>query len=370
MLGTETLRAYEDMAREGELGLRVSALLLFGDDGVVTIDHMREGLATFEVDAPAGSRLRVGGIKIFADGIPPLHTAWLGRPYADTPSRGSLVIPGDDDAARVAELHELVRLAHEAGHQVGIHATGDAAIDATVDAFAAAVRRHPREDTRHYVIHADLTYEASLRTMGRHAFGASSQPSIKTAAAHLSALLLGEERAAYQWPYRSMLDAGVPLVFSSDAPVVWPDWRQGVAAAVLRTSAADGNVYGPEERITVEEAIAAYTTGGAWQDFAEDREGDDRGGQGRGPVRPGWRPVHRGSRGDPGDADPRDGARRRRRCTSPRAAAPTGRAAAACHAAQAARPVALAAAPDARAGAGPRRCRRSAGTGRRSRGRP
>jgi predicted amidohydrolase YtcJ len=273
MLGTETLRAYADLAREGELGLRVSALLLFGAEGTVTVEDMRAGLEGFEVDAPAGSRLRVGGIKIFGDGIPPLHTAWLHEPYADAPSRGSLVIPGDDDAARVAELHELVRLAHEAGHQVGIHATGDAAIDATVDAFAAAVERHPRDDTRHYVIHADLTYAASLRTMGRHRFGASSQPSIKTAAAHLSALLLGEERAAYQWPYRSMLDAGVPLVFSSDAPVVWPDWRQGVAAAVLRTSAADGTVYGPEERITVEEAIAAYTTGGAWQDFAEDEKG-------------------------------------------------------------------------------------------------
>jgi predicted amidohydrolase YtcJ len=215
----------------------------------------------------------VGGIKIFGDGIPPLHTAWLHEPYADAPTRGSLVIPGDDDGARVAELHELVRLAHAAGHQIGIHATGDAAIDATVDAFAGAVARHPRPDTRHYVIHADLTYAASLRTMGEHAFGASSQPSIKTAAAHLSALLLGEERAAYQWPYRSMLDAGVPLVFSSDAPVVWPDWRQGVAAAVLRTSAANGAVYGPEERITVPEAIAAYTTGGAWQDFAEDEKG-------------------------------------------------------------------------------------------------
>ncbi|MEA2178143.1 MAG: hypothetical protein QOG77_1440 [Solirubrobacteraceae bacterium] len=273
MLGTETLRAYEDLARDGELGLRVSALLLFGVDGTVTPDHMREGLEGFEVDAPEGSRLRVAGIKIFGDGIPPLHTAWLSRPYADIPSRGSLVIPGADDAARVAELHELVRLAHEAGHQVGIHATGDAAIDATVDAFAAAVARHPRADTRHYVIHADLTYAATLRTMGEHRFGASSQPSIKTAAAHLSALLLGEERASYQWPYRSMIDAGVPLVFSSDAPVVWPDWRQGVAAAVLRTSAANGIVYGPEERITVQEAIAAYTTGGAWQDFAEDEKG-------------------------------------------------------------------------------------------------
>ena len=310
MLGTETLRAYEDMAREGELGLRVSALLLFGDDGVVTIDHMREGLATFEVDAPAGSRLRVGGIKIFADGIPPLHTAWLGRPYADTPSRGSLVIPGDDDAARVAELHELVRLAHEAGHQVGIHATGDAAIDATVDAFAAAVQRHPREDTRHYVIHADLTYEASLRTMGRHAFGASSQPSIKTAAAHLSALLLGEERASYQWPYRSMLDAGVPLVFSSDAPVVWPDWRQGVAAAVLRhlgrrrerlRAGGAHHGRGGDRGLHDRRRLAGLRRG---------REGDDRGGEGRGPVRPRRRPVHRGARGDPGDADPRDRARR------------------------------------------------------------
>lgn len=273
MLGTETLRAYEDMARDGELGLRVSALLLFGAEGTVTVEDMRAGLEGFEVDAPPGSRLRVGGIKIFGDGIPPLHTAWLHEPYADVPERGSLVIPGADDAERVAELHELVRLAHAAGHQVGIHATGDAAIDATVDAFAAAVARHPRTDTRHYVIHADLTYAETLATMGRHAFGASSQPSIKTAAAHLSALLLGEERASYQWPYRSMLDAGVPLVFSSDAPVVWPDWRQGVAAAVLRTSAANGIVYGPEERITVEEAIAAYTTGGAWQDFAEHEKG-------------------------------------------------------------------------------------------------
>jgi predicted amidohydrolase YtcJ len=261
------------MAREGELGLRVSALLLFGAEGSVTVDDMRTGLDTFRVDAPAGSRLRVAGIKIFADGIPPLHTAWLHEPYADAPTRGSLVIPGADDAERVAELRELIRLAHAAGHQIGVHATGDAAIDATVEAFAAAVARHPRRDTRHYVIHADLTYAGALRTMGEHRFAVSSQPSIKTAAAHLSALLLGEERASYQWPYRSMLDAGVPLVFSSDAPVVWPDWRQGVAAAVLRTSAANGAVYGPEERITVQEAIAAYTSGGAWQDLAEDEKG-------------------------------------------------------------------------------------------------
>ena len=74
-----------------------------------------------------------------------------------------------------------------------------------------------------------------------------------------------------------MLDAGVPLVFSSDAPVVWPDWRQGVAAAVLRTSAADGNVYGPGERITVEEAIGGLHDRRRVAGLRRDREGDDRG---------------------------------------------------------------------------------------------
>jgi predicted amidohydrolase YtcJ len=274
MLGTETLRAYEDLARDGTLSLRTSALLLFGAEGAASVTDIREGLASFAMAEQApGSLLRTGGVKIFADGIPPLHTAWLHEDYADVPGRGSLVIPGADDEDRVAELREMVRLAHAAGHQVGVHATGDAAIDAVVDAFAAAVAAHPRPDPRHYVIHGDLTYAATLQVMAAHGFGITTQPSIKTAAAHIADLFLGVERSAYQWPNRDALDAGVPLVFSSDAPVVEPDWRAGVVAAVTRVAAATGEVSGPAQRITVAEAIDAYTRGGAWQDFAEDEKG-------------------------------------------------------------------------------------------------
>jgi hypothetical protein len=85
--------------------------------------------------------------------------------------------------------------------------------------------------------------------------------------------MLGEERSAYQWPLRTALDAGVALSCSSDMPVVYPDWRVGVANAVLRESKATGRVSGPEQRITVEEALTAYTRTPARQDFAEDRKG-------------------------------------------------------------------------------------------------
>lgn len=273
MLGTETLHAYEDLARDGELGLRVNALLLFGAEGSGNAADLAAGLDALRVDTVDERWLREAGIKIFGDGIPPLHTGWLGEPYADADTRGGLVVAGADDAERVAELTEMVRLAHAAGRQVGIHATGDAAIDAVVAAYVAAQRAHPRADPRHYVIHGDLAWGPTLAKMAEHGIGMNVQPQIKVDAAELMVGLLGAERAAYQWPNRAMLDAGVALAFSSDAPVCFPDWREGVAGAVLRRSSSTGAVHGPDQRIALLEALHAYTAGGARQDFAEDWKG-------------------------------------------------------------------------------------------------
>lgn len=273
ILGTETLRAYEDLLRDGELMLRVNVLLLFGAEGSGTAHDVAAGLRNVRVDSGDDRWLRDAGMKIFADGIPPLYTSWLSQPYAGDDRTGSLVIPGADDDERVAELTEMVRLGHAAGRQVGVHATGDRAIDAVVDAFASAQERHRRDDTRHYVIHGDLASAATLQAMARHGFGLNVQPQIKIGATELMSSLLGEERGAYQWPNRLALDSGVWMAFSSDAPVCWPDWREGVAGAVLRKSSATGAVAGPEQRINVREALKAYTVGGAYQDFAEHFKG-------------------------------------------------------------------------------------------------
>jgi predicted amidohydrolase YtcJ len=273
ILGTDTIRAYEELLRDGELRLRVNVLLLFGGEGSATASDVEAGLREVHIASGDERWLREAGMKIFADGIPPLYTSWLWEPYEGDERTGSLVIPGEDDDDRVAELAEMVRLAHVAGHQVGIHATGDRAIDASVDAFTAAQRSHPRDDPRHYIIHGDLTSAATLRAMAREGFGLNVQPQIKPGAAELMTSLLGQARSAYQWPNRLALDSGVRIAFSSDAPVCWPDWREGVAAAVLRRSYATGSVAGPEQCIDVCEALHAYTAGSAYQDHAEDFKG-------------------------------------------------------------------------------------------------
>jgi predicted amidohydrolase YtcJ len=221
----------------------------------------------------------VAGAKFYADGIPTNNrTAWLYQPYVDG-GNGSLVIEGATDAERVRELHRMIRAVHEAGLQIGTHATGDRAIDAVVDGYLAAMAAAPRRDPRHYLIHADLVSPGTLARMARHGIGANFNASIKHLIADGQRASIGPVRAGYEWPYRTALDAGVRVATGSDAPVTDGDWRQGLSTCLLRKGKQSGTVSGPEQRITLTEALRTYTTTGAWQDFAEGWKGS---------LQPGW----------------------------------------------------------------------------------
>ncbi|SFQ35665.1 hypothetical protein SAMN04489713_12855 [Actinomadura madurae] len=260
------LALYRERARAGTLGLRLNVLLSAG----TSPDTLRDVLAAYEPLRDVDPRvLRVAGVKIFGDGIPTAaRTAWLHEPYLDG-SNGSLMTEGDTAAEQVASLHELVRIAHDAGLQVGTHATGDATIDAVVAGYLAAMRRNRhRRDLRHYVIHGDLTPRATLRTMARHDIGVNMNATIKYLLGRTLDPVLGPERTDYQWPYRSALDLGVRVSSASDASVTFPSWLQGVQSALLREGKF-GGVAGEAERITLEEALATYTRTPAWQDHAE-----------------------------------------------------------------------------------------------------
>ncbi|WP_214412267.1 amidohydrolase [Sphaerisporangium fuscum] len=270
--GAEPLDVYADFARRGELKARVSVLLLF-TAMAGSAARIEEGLREFAAPTGLDPRLlSVLGVKIFADGIPPNKTAWMHQEYLGG-GLGCLCVDGGGDLERSEELAEMVRLAHAAGHQIGVHVTGDRAIDAVVGAFVAAQRKHPRDDPRHYLIHADFARPETLAELAAHGFGANMNPAIKWTTAELVERMLGPGRAAYQWPMRTALRAGVKVTSSSDAPVTYPNWRQGVAAMLLRESKISGRVYGPEERIGLEDAIRAYTVNAAWQDFAEGWKG-------------------------------------------------------------------------------------------------
>jgi predicted amidohydrolase YtcJ len=167
----------------------------------------------------------------------------------------------------------MILYVHSKGYQVGVHATGDRAIDAAVDGFVEACEGTPGGDLRHYIIHGDFIAREKTVALARYNCGVAMQPFIGVMISDFMPAVVGEERAAYEWPARTVLDAGVRLTSSSDAPVTYPNWRQGVQAAVLREGLASGKVSGPEERITVEEAIRTYTVNGAWQDHMEEQKG-------------------------------------------------------------------------------------------------
>ncbi|GAA4431013.1 amidohydrolase [Georgenia halophila] len=260
---------YRDMLHAGDIRQRFTIMLAASG-----ADDLRETLVDARQLETDADWLNVSQVKIYGDGVPTqAKTAWVSEPYVGG-GYGGLTLPGSSVEEQLATLDEWVMTAHELGFQVGTHATGDRTISAAVDAYLGAAAAHGDRGLRHYVIHGDLTTPEDLRRMADAGFGLSFNPQIKRSLAHQLVDVIGRERANYQWPYRSALDAGVSVGSASDSPVVGaPNFREGITAMLTRRSLATGEVFGAEERIGLEEALATYTTAGAWQDHAEDWKG-------------------------------------------------------------------------------------------------
>ncbi len=271
VMSAEFVDIYQELLGKGELTARATILLLLGNYGALTYEDLEQGLRTFKV--PAGldrEWLQFPGVKIFADGIPLTYTSWMNEDYVSgNYGHGVPVIPGHTDQERYDNLVAMIGLVHNHGFQVAVHATGDRAIDAAVDGFVQAVRTRPGGDPRHYVIHGDFISAATCRRLAAISGGVAMQPTIEALISDFEPSVVGEARAAYEWPMRTALDHGVNLTSSSDAPITVPNWLLGVENAVLRESLTSGTVSGPEEAITVQEAIRTYTINGAYQDHLE-----------------------------------------------------------------------------------------------------
>jgi hypothetical protein len=183
-----------------------------------------------------------------------------------------LCVDGETDEERYNELVNMIVYGHNHGFQVGIHACGDRAIDACVDGYIKAMEEQPW-DARHYIIHGDFVTPECIKRMAKYNFGVAAQAAIKWTISDQMDIVVGEKRSAWQWPLKALLDAGIHVTNSSDAPVIYPNWKQGIESAVLRESKATGKVSGPEQRISREEAIRTYTINGAWQDHMEHIKG-------------------------------------------------------------------------------------------------
>lgn len=203
-------------------------------------------------------------LKYFADGIVGARTSAVSENFFDTPSRGFFM---RDEA----ELRRVIVDAHAAGWQVAVHSTGDRAIDCVIDAYEEADAAHPRADARHRIEHYFVPPEGGLARMKKLGALVMMQPSFLTRMRRSIGDAFGP-RAHGCYPGRSVIDAGVAYVASSDAPTgSWSPW-DGIGDAVGRASDG-GDAIGPNEAISVREAIHSYTVGGAVAMKQEDWRG-------------------------------------------------------------------------------------------------
>ncbi len=167
---------------------------------------------------------------------------------------------------------DIIRLVNRNGYQIGIHCTGDQAACAVIEGIARALDEWPW-DARHYIIHGDFVRTQDMAKMAQYNIGVAAQIQIMSQTIEFSRNFLGIEKANNQWPLGSFYRSGVRVAQSSDMPVVYPDWKQGIQNCILRESKASGKVYGTQHCIPIEEAIRQYTINGAYQDHQEQIKG-------------------------------------------------------------------------------------------------
>lgn len=258
--GPQTLIDLQALRAAGGLTIRVLAHIAGAQ-----LDHalalgLRSGLGD--------DWLRIGGLKLFADGSLGSESAHMLAPYEGRDHTGIAVIPP-------AEMKEIVTRANAHGISVVVHAIGDAANRSVLDAIAAA-----RPTATHLVLpnrieHAQILDPRDIPRFAELGVIASMQPIHCTADMGMAERLWGSTRCATSYAWRSLLDAGVTLAFGSDAPVETLNPWAGIHAAVTRQT-TDGIPAGgwyPEQRLTLTEALAAYCTGPAIAEAAADRKG-------------------------------------------------------------------------------------------------
>ena len=254
----ETAAAYEKLAAAHQLPLRVHAFL------TAPADLAR--LAT--PPRPAVGRFEMRGVKLYADGALGSRGARLYAPYSDDPKNVGL---WRTDPAR---MMQLVEAAVAGGWQVGIHAIGDAAIGAVLDAYLAANRAHPG-DHRLRVEHVQVIAPKDVpRMVEAHAI-ASMQPTHATSDMPWAEARLGAQRVVGAYAWRTMLDHHIPVAGGSDFPVEQVAPLLGIYAAVTRQDAKGMPAQGwyPAQKMTLTEALDAFTRGAAYAEGAEAERG-------------------------------------------------------------------------------------------------
>jgi predicted amidohydrolase YtcJ len=265
----EDFQIYEELEKDGKLTVRISEWLPF-DDPVETLNTKR---ASHPASDPL---LHTGMLKGFLDGSLGSRTAALLEPYSDDPANTGL------PQYEPAKLNPMTRERLLAGYQIGFHAIGDKAVQMALDAFTEAEKAAKENqgkdadggaDYRLRIEHAQVTSPQQVLRFKELKVIASMQPSHLLTDMNWAESRLGSKRAPHSYAWAEFLKRGVVLAFGTDYPVEPVTPFRGLYAAVTRQSENGKKSYYPDQKLTMEQAIAAYTTGSAFAEFAEKQKG-------------------------------------------------------------------------------------------------
>lgn len=249
------------LRRAGQTGLRFYSMVPLAD--------WERLAALVRTEGRGDDWVRWGALKCVSDGSLGARTARFHAPYLDAPNeRGVWTVKPDD-------MRRWIPAADAAGLAITTHAIGDEANDVVLDIYADAARRNGRRDRRFRIEHAQHLSPGAWTRMARQGIVASVQPYHAADDGRWAVKRIGEERLNRTYAFRSLLDAGVATCFGSDWPVAPIDPLTGIDAAVQRQTidGADPNGWHPEQRVTAEAALTAYTRTAAFAGFQEGRLG-------------------------------------------------------------------------------------------------
>jgi predicted amidohydrolase YtcJ len=261
MDGVQSLQAWQALRLSGEISLRVVKSIPF--------EHLDEALGLGIRSGLGDEWVRIGGVKMFADGALGPQTAWMLADYENAPGMtGISTTP--PEVLRAAVLH-----ANAAGLSTNIHAIGDRANREVLNIYAEALEKLGKTGLRNRIEHVQLIDPADCGRLAQLGVIASMQPIHATSDMDIAEQHWGA-RSVNSYAWKSQLKAGAVLALGSDCPVETLDPLQGLHAAVTRRR-ADGSPsphgWYPEQRLTVAEAVRGYTAGPAYAAGLEDRLG-------------------------------------------------------------------------------------------------
>jgi predicted amidohydrolase YtcJ len=233
------------------------------------LNEWKELKTTIDAEGRGDKWLKIGGLKAFVDGALGSHTAAFFKPFSDSPNDSGFFITPEE------KLYPWTKSADSAGLHVMIHAIGDKAINTLLNIFERVEKENGAKDRRFRIEHAQHIQPTDIPRFAKLNVIASMQPYHAIDDGRWAEKIIGPERCKTTYAFRSLMDAHAMVVFGSDWPVAPAIPLEGIYAAVTRRTLDDKNPDGwyPEQKITVEQALRAYTIDAAYSSFDEKIKG-------------------------------------------------------------------------------------------------